>query len=106
MEKNYRKVIPYQVSCPNATQSMSWRMKLTIKGFADVDPSILKTSVPNLGIKILLNGTPMTINQSIPIDVFGTTPLPELIAVPVKKAGAALPGIDFTATALLIAELY
>lgn len=104
--ERYRQVIPYQVSCPDITEGVAWRMKLTVKGFTEFDPAVLQTSVAGLGIQILLNGKAMTINQAVPINISSITTLPELVAIPIKKFGAVLPGAEFTASALLLAELY
>ncbi|MGK9563935.1 pilus assembly protein, partial [Salmonella enterica subsp. enterica] len=83
-----------------------WHMRLTLKGaYADFEPTALKTSVDNLGIKVLLGGTVLIPNESREIDVSASTP-PLLEAVPVKLPAAQLPSTDFTASALLMAELY
>ncbi|SDU99612.1 fimbrial protein [Pseudomonas mucidolens] len=103
----YRQAIPYQIECPGAAGAgITWHMRLTLKGIdAHFDPTALKTSVKDLGIKVLLAGTPLIPNQPRDIDVNASTP-PVLEAVPVKLTGAALPSTDFTASALLMAELY
>ncbi|MCK3843750.1 fimbrial protein [Pseudomonas sp. W15Feb34] len=103
----YRQAIAYQIECPNADGTgIAWHMRLTLKGaYADFDPTALKTSVEHLGIKVLLGGTVLIPNESREIDVSTSTP-PQLEAVPVKLAAAQLPSTDFTASALLMAELY
>ncbi|WP_152224315.1 fimbrial protein [Pseudomonas sp. SCB32] len=103
----YRQAIPYQIECPGASNAdITWHMRLTLKGtHAHFDPTALKTSVNDLGIKVLLGGTALTPNEPREIDVSASTP-PVLEAVPVKLTGAALPSTDFTASALLMAELY
>ncbi|MDD2047817.1 fimbrial protein [Pseudomonas putida] len=103
----YRQAIPYQIECPGAANAgITWHMRLTLKGTdAHFEPAALKTSVNDLGIKVLLGGTPLIPNQPREIDVNASTP-PVLEAVPVKLTGAALPSTDFTASALLMAELY
>jgi hypothetical protein len=103
----YRQAIPYQIECPGAgSAGITWHMRLTLKGaYAHFDPTALKSSVNDLGIKVLLGGTPLIPNQPRDIDVNASTP-PVLEAVPVKLTGAALPSTDFTASALLMAELY
>lgn len=103
----YRQAIPYQIECPGAASTgITWHMRLTLKGAdAYFDPAALKTSVDDLGIRVLLGGTPLMPNQPRDIDVNASTP-PALEAVPVKLTGAALPSTDFTASALLMAELY
>jgi len=105
--ERYRQAIPYQIECPGAAGAgITWHMRLTLKG-KDVhfDPTALKTSENDLGIKVLLGGTALIPNQPREIDFYASKP-PVLEAVPVKLTGAALPSTDFTASALLIAELY
>ena len=103
----YRQAIAYQIECPGAAGTgIAWHMRLTLKGaYADFEPTALKTSVDNLGIKVLLCGTVLIPNESREIDVSASTP-PLLEAVPVKLPAAQLPSTDFTASALLMAELY
>lgn len=103
----YRQTIPYQIECPGASGiGITWHMRLTLVGsYAHFDPAVLRTSVDDLGIKVLLGGTPLIPNQPREIDVNTPTP-PALEAVPVKLTGAALPSTEFTASALLMAELY
>ncbi|MGY1449360.1 fimbrial protein [Pseudomonas chlororaphis] len=105
--ERYRQVIPYQIDCPAAGDSnITWHMRLTLKGTpAPFDSSALKTSESDLGIKVLLGGTALAPNEPREIDVRASTP-PVLEAMPVKLAGAALPSTEFTASALLMAELY
>lgn len=106
--ERYRQVIPYQIECPGAAGAgITWHMRLTLHADDAVhfDPTALKTSVNNLGIRVLLNGTALIPNQPREIDVYASKP-PLLEAVPVKLTGAALPSIGFTASALLMAELY
>lgn len=103
----YRQAIPYQIECPGISNTgIAWHMRLTLKGaYAHFDPTALKTSEKDLGIKVLLGGTPLIPNQPREINVT-TSRLPALEAVPIKLIGAALPSTDFTASALLMAELY
>ncbi|MNH11090.1 hypothetical protein D3C79_705960 [compost metagenome] len=105
--ERYRQAIPYQIECPGAAGAgITWHMRLTLKG-DDVhfDPAALKTSVNDLGIRVLLGGTALIPNEPREVDVYASTP-PVLEAVPVKFTGAELPSTDFTASALLMAELY
>ncbi|MEF9901566.1 MAG: pilus assembly protein [Pseudomonas sp.] len=103
----YRQVIPAQIECPGAhDSSITWHMRLTLLGkHAHFDPAALNTSVNDLGIRVLLGGTPLRPNQPREVDLKTPNP-PVLEAVPVKLTGAALPATEFTASALLIAELY
>ncbi|MDD1961886.1 pilus assembly protein [Pseudomonas sp. 39004] len=105
--ERYRQAIPYQISCPGASDAgITWHMRLTLKGkYADFDRTALRSSVNDLGIKVLLGGTALIPNEPREIDVNASTP-PLLEAVPVKLTGAELPSTDFTASALLMAELY
>ncbi|KGI92545.1 hypothetical protein MD26_14950 [Pseudomonas sp. H2] len=103
----YRQAIPYQISCPGASGTgITWHMRLTLIGkYADFDHTALTSSVNDLGIKVLLGGTTLIPNEPREIDVNASTP-PILEAVPVKLAAAELPSTNFTASALLMAELY
>ncbi|MNP27779.1 hypothetical protein D3C76_1207070 [compost metagenome] len=105
--ERYRQAIPYQIDCPGASDiNITWHMRLTLKGTpAHFDNTALKTSENDLGIKVLLGGTALAPNESREIDIRASTP-PVLEAVPVKLAGAELPSTEFTASALLMAELY
>lgn len=105
--ERYRQAVAYQIECPEASRTGSkWNLRLTLIGVnAHFDSAALKTSVDDLGIKITLGGATLVPNQSREIDVNATTP-PVMEAVPVKRVGAELPSTDFTASALLMAELY
>lgn len=102
----YRKAIPYQINCPGAGGGTSWRMRLTLKGSHTVfEPKALQSSVPDLGIKVLLGGTELVPETPRYIQITPTA-VPLLEAVPIKQLGSDLPSIDFTASALLLAEFY
>lgn len=105
--ERYRQAIPYQIECPGAAGSeITWHMRLTLRGaYAHFDSTALKTSENDLGIKVLLGGTALIPNQARELDVNAST-IPVLEAVPVKMIGAELPSTKFTASALLMAELY
>lgn len=104
--EQYRKVIPYQINCPGANTRTSWRMRLTLKGNpALFEPEALQSSVPDLGIKVLLGGTELIPEQPRFVQI-NTAAVPLLEAVPVKLTSSELPSIDFTASALLLAEFY
>ncbi|MGG7597591.1 hypothetical protein ACVWY1_000079 [Pseudomonas sp. TE6288] len=104
----YRQPIPYQLDCPGAAGSgIAWRMRLTLVGDPTAfDPAALQTSIPDLGIKVLLDGADLVVGISRPLQVSNGSPLPLLEAVPVKRRDAVLQSKDFTASALLLAELY
>ena len=105
--EQYRRAIPYQINCPGANTNTTWRMRLTLKGNpAGFDPNkALETSVPDLGIKVMFDGTALAPEQPRLVQITPTA-VPLLEAVPVKRAGGELPGIGFTASALLLAEFY
>lgn len=104
--EQFRKLIPYQITCPGAGTDTSWRMRLTLKGNPTAfEPKALQSSVPDLGIKIMLGGAELIPDLPRYIQVIPTA-VPLLEAVPVKLAGSDLPSVDFTASALLLAEFY
>lgn len=106
--KHYRRqTIPYQIDCPGAANSnITWRMRLILKGaHTYFDPTALQTSEADLGIRVLLGNEPLIPGQSQEIYASGSQ-VPTLEAVPVKAINAVLSSTDFTASALLIAELY
>ena len=104
--EQYRRAIPYQINCPGANTNTTWRMRLTLKGNpAGFEPKALESSVPDLGIKVMFDGTALAPEQPRLVQITPTA-VPLLEAVPVKRAGGELPGIGFTASALLLAEFY
>jgi type 1 fimbria pilin len=96
---NYLQPVNYQISCqPGAG---SWKMTLTVIGTATTyDAAALESNATDLGIRLLQNGKPFTLNK--PLAVTLGSP-PRLEAVPVKRAGASLTEGLFEATATLLA---
>jgi type 1 fimbria pilin len=104
--ERYRQAIPYRIDCSGADSNITWYMRLTLNGKpAAFDTTALKTSEDDLGIKVLLGGTALVPNKPREIGVRPSS-APNLEAVPVKRVGASLPSTEFTASALLMAELY
>lgn len=106
---NYKQAVPYQIDCRDMDRpGMKWRMKLMVVGTPTVfDRAAVQSSVPGLGIKLVLNsGTDFVLNTAYEIDLEVSHSPPKLEAVPVKLPGSRLPLTEFTASALLIAELY
>nr|BFD44445.1 fimbrial protein [Pseudomonas sp. FFPRI_1] len=103
---NYREPVPFQIQCEERASGVVWKMQLTIVAKVEFDENAIETSIPGLGIKIMLGDRifPLNVAQKIDIDSIGQ-PL-ELAAVPVKKSGAELIDDAFSASALLIAEVY
>lgn len=97
---NYLKTMDYRITCePGAT---GLDMALTLSGVqTGYDAAAVQTDLPDLGIRVLQNGKPFTINT--PLSVDPKSP-PTLEAVPVKTPGATLTEGAFVATATLKAE--
>ncbi|CAB3639963.1 pilus assembly protein [Achromobacter pestifer] len=102
--EQYRQPISYDIECPNEPP---WRIKLTLVATeTSFDPAAVQTSIPDLGIRILLNNKPFILNETQRLQMNDRTQRPQLEAVPVRKSGARLPQAEFEAWALLVAELY
>lgn len=95
---NYRKPVYYTISC--SASDLSWRMYLTLTGVATTfESATVQSSVTDLGIKLLRNGTPFGLNAPVLIDPLSP---PVLEAVPVKRSGATLGPGGFSASATLL----
>nr|WP_315844944.1 fimbrial protein [uncultured Achromobacter sp.] len=105
---NYKQTVPYQIDCPGIRPGMTWRMKLTVMGTpTEFESAAVQSSVPDLGIKLILNqDTDFVLNTAHEVKLDASQSPPTLEAVPVKLSGSRLPLTEFTASALLIAELY
>ncbi|WP_315139364.1 fimbrial protein [Achromobacter marplatensis] len=106
---NYKQTVPYQIDCPGMNRpGMTWRMKLKVVGTpTEFEAAAVQSSVPDLGIKLILNkDTDFVLNTAQEIKLDASQSPPMLEAVPVKLSGSRLPLTEFTASALLIAELY
>ncbi len=98
--QRYKKIIPYKVTCEK--DSNPWEMQLTLRGdITDYDNAALQTNMPNLGIRMLLNGKPFEVNKAVPVDPAN---LPVMEAVPVKSPGSTLTQGLFWAFVTLQAE--
>ena len=97
---NYRQPVNYTITCAGST--LPWEMILTVKGTAtSFEPSAVQTSVTDLGVQLLQNGQPFTLNT--PMVINPASP-PALEAVPVKRPGTTLSAGGFSAAATLLAE--
>lgn len=97
---NYRKPVDYRITCESGATGLD--MTLTLSGtHTGYDDAAVQTDMADLGIKVLQNGTPFTLNTPLSIDPQNP---PVLEAVPVKTPGATLPEGAFVATATLKAE--
>ena len=97
---NHRKAVNYTINC--AAGTLPWEMQLTVAGLAtSFESSAVQSSNTDLGIKLLMNGSPLALNTPVKVDP--ATP-PVLEAVPVKRPGASLGQGGFTASASLQAR--
>lgn len=94
---HYVQDVPAEIKC---SDDYDGSLDFQIKGNAiSFDAAALETSVADLGVKLMMNDTPMEINKSY--TVTAQTPI-AIKAAPVKAIGATLPGGEFTATATLL----
>ncbi|MEM6160436.1 fimbrial protein [Erwinia sp. P6884] len=97
--ENYKQVIGYTLECEDPDETAN--LNMTLRGAqTSYNTGAINTNVPGLGIEILQNGSPVTINQSFVIDYNNP---PVLEAVPVSS-GATLTEGAFSSTATLLAE--
>ena len=97
---NYRKSVPYTVTCgPQPTHFMTLKLTGTGAGF---DGSSLRTSKSDLAIRLLVGGVAWPLNTTVN---FTYPNLPAVEAVLVKKAGSTLTGGTFSAAATLVVAL-
>lgn len=99
--KNYLQTVGYSIDCDEPGIS-GLVLGLTVTGAATgFDTAALQTNVPDLGIRLLLNGEAFTLNKRLAINAGST---PTLQAVPVKKPGVELGAGAFEVTATLLAD--
>lgn len=93
---NYIQTVDYSVECKGNSSNA---MKLQVQGNAAVfEQGALQSSVADLGIALKANGASLAVNDWID---FTYPNVPQLQAVPIKRAGATLNGGEFTAAATL-----
>lgn len=104
---NYTKTIDYHITCDEDPNNSPWVMGLTVIATrANMGAAILQAYIDgsdsmDLGIKMILNGHYMTLNERVEIN---PNALPVLQAVPIKIEGSTLPEGHFHATATLLAD--
>ncbi|HGM5373322.1 TPA: fimbrial protein [Serratia marcescens] len=97
--RNYLQTVDYRIDCePGSGQTLGLTVVAAASGF---DPAAVPTSVPDLAVRLLLGGRAFELNRRVAIDAANP---PQLQAVPVKRAGAALQPAAFSAQALLMAD--
>ncbi|WP_421105896.1 fimbrial protein [Serratia marcescens] len=93
----YLKTVDYSLECKG---QLANAMKLAVQGIPTAfDNTALQTNVMDFGIALRANGQPLAINSWMN---FTYPNKPTLQAVPVKRAGADLPGGEFSAGATLM----
>ena len=96
----YRRAVGYTIRCGAST--LPWLLKLSVKGTETTfDNTALRTTAPDLGIRLYQNNAPFRLNT--PLDISLAAP-PTLEVVPVKRPGSVLKAQGFTAVATLLAE--
>ncbi|WP_037410053.1 fimbrial protein [Serratia sp. S4] len=100
IDGSYKKQpVVYSVECKNAP---NYAMKMQIEGTgAWFDTGVLSTNKDGLGVALLRNGNPQSINTWMN---FFYPNMPTFEAVPVKQAGATLSGGAFSAGATMKVE--
>ena len=93
---NYKMPVNYTLDCTGAPDNA---MKLQVQGNgAAFDATVLQTNKTGLGIKLLRGNARLAVNTWLN---FTYPNKPELWAVPVKQAGTALSGGEFSAGATM-----
>lgn len=96
----YAQDIPVTVTCAGTPDGA---LKLSMQGTAaGTTASVLKTSIPGLGLQMRLNQVELPLNSWI--DISPNENL-TIVATPIIIPGEALPAQEFTADAVLIAEV-
>ncbi|EOY8404961.1 fimbrial protein [Enterobacter asburiae] len=95
------KDVNYTLDCTSADESKT--LAMTIKGVgADFNADILKTSIPELGIRIKADGSEYPLNSQLVLA--SSTSKPALKALLVQQSGAHLPTGAFTAGATMMVD--
>ncbi|MFC0226923.1 fimbrial protein [Serratia aquatilis] len=93
---NYKKVVPYNLSCSNLTGAVS----MSLSGGTNFPSGALGTSLPDLGIAFYTDSTKWNLGES---RSFSYNSRPTMYAVPIKTPGVTLTtGGDFTAGVTLV----
>lgn len=91
---NYRKEIPYGVTCQGDPEGKSIQIQM-VGDVASFDSGLLSTDASGLGIKVLQNGNQMDLNKWYNLDPSNK---PKLEGVLVKQSGASFSnGQEFNA---------
>lgn len=97
---NYKQQVNYTINCEPGVPG--WTLGLTFQGSETAfDNAAVQTNKPALGIRMLSNGQPFTMNSRFEID---SAAPPVLQVVPVKDPAKDLTDGPFEATATLFAD--
>ena len=95
------KSVNYTLDCTNAVQSKTLVMRISGSG-ADFDNTVLKTNIPELGVKFEADGANYPLNTSLVLS--SSESKPALMAILVQQLGARLPTGGFTAGATMTVD--
>ncbi|WP_145518207.1 fimbrial protein [Yersinia mollaretii] len=98
---NYTQNVPYTVICDTPVGGSALGLTIITGSVTTFDPAAVQTDTPDLGIRILKNGTAFTLNTRVAYDKNNP---PVLQAVPVQAPGATLTEGAFEATATLLVD--
>lgn len=94
---HYLQKVNYSIKCEPGAKD--WAMELMLSGEpTSYDMAAIQTNIPDLGIRVLLNGEAFTLGKSVSVN---PADLPVLEVVPVKTPGSTLIEGAFEATATL-----
>ncbi|WP_447907996.1 fimbrial protein [Serratia fonticola] len=97
---NYKQRLAYTITCAPGSPALS--LGLSFNGAeTSFDSAAVKTDKNGLGVRLLHDGTPFTMNTRLPINAASP---PILEAVPVRDPAVTLTDGAFDATATLLAD--
>lgn len=95
------KPVNYTLDCTSADQSKTLVMRISGAG-AEFDGTVLKTSIPALGVKMKADGADYPLNTDLALATASSKPA--LTALLVQQPGARLPTGGFTAGATMTVD--
>ncbi|HCM9421909.1 fimbrial protein [Enterobacter asburiae] len=95
------KDVKYTLDCTNADKSKTLVMRISGAG-ASFDNNVLKTSIPELGIKLKADGVDYPVNTELVLA--SSSSKPALKALLVQQPGAHLPTGGFNASATMTVD--
>jgi type 1 fimbria pilin len=95
--------ISYHLNCENSSPANTVILRFTATG-ANFDPNLVTTTVDGLGVRILKDGTELSLNK--PIDIPDPDNPPKLEVLLVRNPAVDLVEAQFSAGGSLIVEYY